>query len=44
MLFAGALGSYFAYKLGVDAEMAEFENQARARRARFMRPRVHCVR
>jgi alkyl sulfatase BDS1-like metallo-beta-lactamase superfamily hydrolase len=27
MLFAGALGGYFAYQLGFDAEMAEFRNQ-----------------
>ena len=27
MLAAGALGGYFAYKLGYDAELANFENQ-----------------
>jgi hypothetical protein len=30
MLFAGALGGYFAYRLGVDAELQQFEDQARA--------------
>lgn len=27
MLFAGALGGYYAYKLGADAEHAAFETQ-----------------